>query len=303
MSKRLDLLVVERVPLLSRSRAAALIRDGAVTVEGEVVTRPAARIAEDARIDVTVPPPAPAETQAEDLPIHIVYQDDDIAVINKAPGMVVHPSVGHASGTLVNALLFHLDGLSGIGGVERPGIVHRLDKPTSGLLVVAKNDRAHQSLAEQFADHSAGRHYLAICAAVPDRLSGTISTRLARHPSDRIRYASTEHPERGKLATTHWKRLAHHGGSSLLACRLETGRTHQVRVHLCEAGWPLLGDDLYKRRHRGVPPAARPLVTRCMLHAWQLRLTHPDGRAMTFEAPPPDDFERVLDALGLAFSP
>jgi 23S rRNA pseudouridine1911/1915/1917 synthase len=229
--------------------------------------------------------------------VSIVYQDADVAVIDKAPGMVVHPGAGNWDGTLVNALLFHLGGLSGCNGELRPGIVHRLDRGTSGLLVVAKHDVAHARLAAQFAEHSAGRTYLALCMGEPRESSGTIRSKLDRHPGDRLRFASRT-DGRGKAAITHWEAVGYGRGMCLIQCRLETGRTHQIRVHLTEAGWPLAGDPLYKRGERPDPPWLKGHLPgqRPMLHAWKLRFAHPaDGRPMAFEAPPPADFANAVD--------
>lgn len=297
---RLDAVLAEAVPDLSRSRVAALVKDGAVRVAGVVVTRPSHKVAEGDSLVLVVPEPAPDRAIPQDLPVVIVYEDDDLVVVDKAPGMVVHPSPGHADGTLVNALLHHVDGLSGVGGVQRPGIVHRLDRGTSGLMVVAKHDRSHGHLAAQFADHSAGRVYLALCLGAPDGEGGTLRSDLARHPTDRLRWASTERG--GKPAITHWRRLARGRGLSLVACRLETGRTHQVRVHLTEQGWPLAGDPTYRRRSRTTPAWLAPLLPedRPMLHAWRLGLTHPsDGRRLVLEAAPPPDFAAVAEAAGI----
>jgi 23S rRNA pseudouridine1911/1915/1917 synthase len=292
---RLDVVITALFPEVSRSRAANLVRDGAVTVDGAVVTRPSQVARAGSVVEVALPAPVPAGAVAQDLPIRVVYEDAHLVVVDKAAGMVVHPGAGHADGTLVNALLHHVDDLSGIGGVERPGIVHRLDKETSGLLVVAKHDQAHQALSSQFADHSAGRTYLAVCLGVPAAASGTIRSTLGRHPGDRLRFASVEG---GKLAVTHWRCLGVSGRISLISCRLETGRTHQVRVHLSESGWPILGDSLY---FRGTPPkTVVGMAERTMLHARQLRLTHPTtGEAMVFDAPPPADFLALLAAVGL----
>jgi 23S rRNA pseudouridine1911/1915/1917 synthase len=294
---RLDLAVVRGFPELSRARATALIRDGRVRVDGVEVRKGAASVAVGARIDVEVPPPVPAEAAPQDLPLRIVYRDADLVVVDKDAGMVVHPGAGHHDGTLVNALLHHLDELSGIGGVERPGIVHRLDRGTTGLLVVACNDAAHHHLSEQFQAHTARRRYLAVCQAVVPERAGTVRSSLGRHPTDRVRFASVE-PERGKEAVTHWRLRGAGRGLSLMECALETGRTHQIRVHLSEQGWPILGDPLYNGRAapEGCPvPPERP-----MLHAWRLELTHPaDGRRMVFTAPPPDDLLAVLAWAGI----
>lgn len=295
---RLDAVVAATFPDLSRSRARVLIEEGHVAVGGVVVTRPSAPVAAETLLTVAIPPPTPAEATAQDLPIAIVYEDADVVVIDKDAGMVVHPAPGHADGTLVNALLHHVDDLSGIGGVQRPGIVHRLDRGTSGLIVVAKHDAAHAALSAQFADHSAGRTYLALCIGTADREQGTIRSRLGRDPKDRLRFASTD-GEQGRPAVTHWKVRARSPGLTLIECRLETGRTHQVRVHLCEAGLPLVGDPLYKRRNRQAPEGLRGWVAthpeRPLLHAWRLEFSHPgSGERLEFTAEPPADFREAL---------
>lgn len=302
-SGRLDVVVADIVPALSRSHAARLVRSGHVTVEGQVQPRPSAKVHAGDTVCVKVPPAAPTGVRPQALPLQIVHEDADVAVIDKAAGMVVHPGPGHPDGTLVNALLHHLTDLSGIGGETRPGIVHRLDRGTSGLLVVAKHDAAHQSLAAQFADHSAGRTYLALCHNAPDECEGRIESHLARHPRDRVRMAST-HRNTGRRAVTHWKRVARRGTVSLLRCTLETGRTHQVRVHLSEQGWPILGDALYARRGSRAPASVRHLIppdgVRPFLHAWRLTFTHPQsGVPQTFESQPPTDFQSILSALEL----
>ena len=298
-SGRLDVVLAELHPEHSRSRIGALIKEGQATVDGTVVTRPSQKVLAGTPVELTVPAPRPVGVVAQDIPLSIVYQDADVAVIDKQPGLVVHPGAGHPDGTLVNALLHHLDDLSGIGGELRPGIVHRLDRGTSGLLVVAKNDAAHRHLADQFADHSAGREYLALCVGRPRTGHGTIESVLARHPKDRVRFASVRDDERdGKYAVTHWSIESQHGTVVLVRCRLETGRTHQIRVHLSENGLPLLGDPLYGKAR---PPASiKALVDpdRPLLHAQALHFEHPDGRALRFEAAPPADFQAVLDALG-----
>jgi 23S rRNA pseudouridine1911/1915/1917 synthase len=298
VAARVDVVVPTIATEVSRSRAAALVRDGRVRVDGRIVRRPSEPVSLGARVSIEMPDLVPASATAQDLPIRVVYEDSDVVVVDKAAGMVVHPGAGHADGTLVNALLFHTDDLSGVGGEARPGIVHRLDRGTSGLMVVAKNDVAHRALAAQFATHEAGRTYLALCLGAPRADSGTIRSKLARHPRDRKKFASGE---RGKEAITHWRALAHGGGTSLVECRLETGRTHQVRVHLSEAGWPIVGDPLYGPRPARLPPKLRAVVDpdRPLLHAHQLRFRHPDGRAMTFESPLPDDFVTAVDAAGL----
>ncbi|MCA9495295.1 MAG: RluA family pseudouridine synthase [Myxococcales bacterium] len=300
---RLDTVVAETFPELSRSRSAALIREGRVSLDGRVVTRPSERCAVGAELVVDLPPPRPVATEAQDLPLRIVFQDEHLAVVDKEAGMVVHPSAGHADGTLVNALLHHLNDLSGIGGEERPGIVHRLDRGTSGLLVVAKTDAAHRALQEQFAVHEAGRIYLAVVHDPPRADAGTERSWLARHPKDRLRQASTTE-DRGRLAITHWDVLHRAGTVGVVRCRLETGRTHQVRVHLAERGSPIVGDGTYARKAANrVPASLRRLVDpsgeRPLLHAWRLSFRHPaDDRSMSFTAPAPADLQAVLDALG-----
>lgn len=307
-TERLDRILSELAPELSRSRAAALIREGQVEVDGEVCQRPAQKVSAGQRVAVTVPPPVPDVAQPQDLPLDVVYEDDALAVVNKAAGMVVHSGAGHPDGTLVNALLFHLDGLSGIGGVQRPGIVHRLDRGTSGLMVVAKHDDAHQHLAAQFAAHTAGRTYLALCHNAPKQDAGRIESRLSRHSRDRMRFSSTLDPTRGKEAVTHWVRVAVAGTISLLSCTLETGRTHQVRVHLSEAGWPLVGDGTYAPKRVRTPSRLAAVIDssgqRPLLHAWKLRLAHPDDdRPLSFVVPPPPDFLEALAAVDLETPP
>ena len=300
-SGRLDVVVASALGTLSRAQAARLIRQGRVQVSGKVVARPGAKVHAGETLQVDVPPPTPSRVMAQDLPLSVVHEDADLAIIDKVAGMVVHPAPGHADGTLVNALLHHLDGLSGIGGVERPGIVHRLDRGTSGLIAVAKHDQAHQHLAAQFAAHTAGRVYLAICHGGPEEDSGTVQSTLGRHPKDRLRMASVD---QGRHAITHWRVVGRAEGASLLQVQLETGRTHQVRVHMSEQGWPLLGDRLYRRKGIATPPALRDLVDpqgeRPLLHAWQLRLAHPRSEApMHVVAPPPADVCAVLERLGI----
>lgn len=302
---RLDAVLAAAFPEISRSRAARLIREGRVRVAGRVVTRPAEACAAGVPLELDLPAPSPVDTVAQDLPLSLVFEDEHLAVVDKAAGMVVHPAPGHADGTLVNALLHHLDDLSGIGGEERPGIVHRLDRGTSGLLVVAKTDRAHRALQEQFSTHEAGRVYLAVVHDPPEEDAGTERSWLARDPRDRVRQASTTE-DRGRLAVTHWEVLHRAGTVGVVRCRLETGRTHQVRVHLSERGSPIVGDPTYARKGASrLPAALRPLVdasgARPLLHAWQLALRHPaDDRWLRFTAEPPADLAAVFSALGFA---
>ncbi|MGA7975023.1 MAG: RluA family pseudouridine synthase, partial [Pseudolabrys sp.] len=249
---RLDRVLAARIPALSRSRLKALILGGEVTIEARTVRDPAARVNSGETVQVNLPPPEPAEPAGEEIPLDIVYEDDALIVINKPPGLVVHPAAGHATGTLVNALIAHCgDSLSGIGGVRRPGIVHRLDKDTSGVMVVAKTDKAHKALAKQFENKLEGpleRAYLALVWGAPERPRGTIDAPLDRHPHARDKRAVREG---GREAVTHWQvleRFADPDGkpvASLIECALETGRTHQIRVHLAHIGHPIMGDPLY----------------------------------------------------------
>ncbi len=291
---RLDAVLAARAPGLSRARIASLIREGRAAVDGVVVRRPSTRVAAGAVLTLEVPEPAPDRAVPQDLPLRIAYQDADVVVVDKAPGMVVHPGAGHPDGTLVNALLHHVGDLSGIGGVLRPGIVHRLDRGTSGLLVVAKHDAAHRALAAQFADRTAGRTYLALVRGEPRADRGTLDAPIGRHRVHRVRFTSVDPAGEPKRAVTHWEVLGRAAGHALVKCRLQTGRTHQIRVHLADAGHPLVGDPLYG------PRRARGEGDRPMLHAWKLRFAHPStGEMVGFEAPLPADFAAALRALGI----
>jgi 23S rRNA pseudouridine1911/1915/1917 synthase len=309
---RLDRILAARTAL-SRSRLKALILDGHVSIGRQAVRDPNYRVAAGDTIALALPPPEPAKPEPESIPLNIVYEDDEIIVIDKPAGLVVHPAPGHSGGTLVNALIAHCGkSLSGIGGVKRPGIVHRLDKDTSGLMVVAKTDRAHQALSAQFADHGRRgplqRGYLAFVWGAPDRPKGTIAAPIGRHPRSRERMAVR--PE-GRPAVTHWQRLEHYAGTtrgpvaSLLACRLETGRTHQIRVHLAHAGHPVLGDALYGRGFRTkdsqLPEGARAALAalgRQALHAYLLAVQHPTkGEICEFRSELPEDLARLRKEL------
>ncbi|MFL9501721.1 RluA family pseudouridine synthase [Rhodopseudomonas palustris] len=312
-SPRLDRVLAARCPELSRSRLKALILDGRVAIAGNPVRDPAYHASPGETITIDVPPPVPAEPAGEAIALDIVYEDADIIVLNKPRGLVVHPAAGHETGTLVNALIAHCGAsLSGIGGVRRPGIVHRLDKDTTGLMVAAKNDKAHQSLSAQFADHGRTgelrRGYLAFVWGVPGRKYGTIDAPIDRHPHAREKMAVRQG---GREAITHWEVLENFAGkdgkpvAALIACQLETGRTHQIRVHLAHLGHPLLGDDVYgphfKTKANQLAPAARSALSelgRQALHAYLLTLEHPSsGEVLTWESPLPADLAQLQAAL------
>jgi 23S rRNA pseudouridine1911/1915/1917 synthase len=316
-SARLDRVLAARLPELSRSRLKALILAGRVSIGQDsvfvAVRDPAYHVGRGETITIDVPEAAPAEPEAEDIPLDIVYEDDDLVVLDKPPGLVVHPAAGHETGTLVNALIAHCGAsLSGIGGVRRPGIVHRLDKDTSGLMVVAKNDLAHQSLSAQFADHgrtgAMERGYLAFAWGVPHRHHGTVNAPIDRHPHAREKMAVRP---RGREAVTHYEVQETFRGrdgkpvASLLACRLETGRTHQIRVHLAHLGHPLLGDAVYgphfktKASQLGAQAqAALAALGRQALHAYMLAIEHPrTGEILHWESKLPADLIRLRAGL------
>ena len=293
---RLDTWLAHVLPALSRARLQALMRDGLVTLNDRAA-KPSDRPRPGSPVLVRVPAPTPATPQPEALPLDVVYEDADIVVLDKPAGLVVHPAPGHASGTLVNALLHHCDDLAGVGGVERPGIVHRLDKDTTGLMVVAKHDAAMAALVQAFQSGRVHKEYLALAHGAPPREAGTIETRLGRHPRDRKRMAVVARG--GKTATTHYRVIARADGLALIRVRLETGRTHQIRVHLAHLGAPLVGDPLYgsPRRDKALP---FPPPGRQMLHAAALAFSHPvTGQPLSFQRPPPADMQALLDALHL----
>ena len=321
--ERLDRVLARHIADLSRSRLKSLIENGAVTLDGRTIRDPNHRVNSADTLMVDVPPPEPAKPQPEPIPLNVVYEDDDIIVIDKPRNLVVHPAAGHATGTLVNALIAHCgDSLSGIGGERRPGIVHRLDKDTTGLMVVAKNDRAHRKLAAQFADHGKSgepfeRSYLAFVWEAPDRPHGTIDKPIDRHPYSRDRMAIREG---GREAITHWQVLERYEGppessrtgkaaakpvAGMLACRLETGRTHQIRVHLASIGHPLLGDEVYGAGFRTkttlLPPEAQAVLAalgRQALHSHILTVKHPStGEFLTFRSELPPELARLRNAL------
>lgn len=287
--QRLDKFLAMHLSELSRSRIQALIKEEAVTVNGKAAKASSTVDAGD-EVAGAVPPDKPAQALPQDLPLEILYEDEHLAVLNKAAGMVVHPAHGNEDGTLVNALLHRFGAMSSIGGVARPGIVHRLDKETSGCLVVARTDATHHGLTEQFAGRTMEKIYLAVTQGIPAVRSGTIETQIARDPRDRLRMAVV-HPPAGKHAVTDYEVLHLTGADALVQCTLHTGRTHQIRVHMKHLGHPLLGDTIYARPARQTPSA------RLMLHAWRLGFTHPaTGHRMNFKAPLPPEFRPWLPA-------
>jgi 23S rRNA pseudouridine1911/1915/1917 synthase len=298
---RLDRALAAAVPTLSRERLKALIRDGALDREGDLLRDPAVKVRGDEAFRLTVPEPEAAHNEAQDIPLTIAFEDEHLLVVDKPAGLVVHPAAGNFDGTLVNALLHHCGGsLSGIGGVARPGIVHRIDKDTSGLLVVAKTDVAHEGLSRQFAAHSIERKYLAIVSGVPLAPSGTVDAALARSSANRKKIAVVE-AGRGKRAVTHWVRQAVLRDAALIQCRLETGRTHQLRVHMASIGHPLLGDPVYG----GSQKSHRKLLNelgfhRQALHAAELGFIHPVTKhRLSFASPMPADMQELFTALGV----
>jgi len=309
---RLDRVLATHIATLSRSHLKTLILAGQVAIAARTIRDPAAAVKSGDTITVTLPPPEPALPKGEAIPLNIIYEDDAIIVIDKPRGLVVHPAAGHASGTLVNALIAHCGAsLSGIGGVKRPGIVHRLDKDTTGLMVVAKTDSAHRALSKQFAEKGEGplkRGYLALVWGAPDRPKGTIDAPIGRHPHARDKQAVRQ---TGRPAVTHWQVLERFLGrdrkpiASLVACTLETGRTHQIRVHLAHIGHPILGDATYgtgfrtKAARLGPQPrAALEALGRQALHAYLLTIEHPETKvALEFRSELPGDLRRLREAL------
>jgi 23S rRNA pseudouridine1911/1915/1917 synthase len=293
---RLDVFLTARLPSLTRSRIQRLIRDGHVTLAG-APSKTGAIVTEGLTVAVTMPAIEATAPAAEALPLSILYDDEDVVVIDKPAGMVVHPAAGHATGTLVNALLHHVGGLSGIGGQERPGIVHRLDRGTSGVMVVAKHDRAHRALARQFHDRTVTKEYVALVwGRVP--AGETFERPIGRDPRHRQRMSSRAH--RARPAITSVTSVKPMGPLSLLHLTIGTGRTHQIRVHLSESGHPVVGDELYGGVRRHLPPALKPLgrLERPFLHASRLTFAHPaDGRILSFEAALPADLLTVLSLL------
>ena len=298
---RLDRALAATVPTLSRERLKALIRSGAVEAGGKPIRDPAIKVRGEEALRVAVPEPEPAHNEPQDIPLTILFEDEHLLVVDKPAGLVVHPAAGNFDGTLVNALLHHCAGrLSGIGGVARPGIVHRIDKDTSGLLVVAKTDVAHESLAKQFAAHSIDRRYLAIVSGMPKTGGGSIDAPLARSATNRKKIAIVE-GHRGKRAVTHWRRLEALKDAALVECRLETGRTHQVRVHMASIGHPLIGDPVYGRSSKTHGKILKELqFHRQALHATELGFTHPVTKhRLSFTSAMPPDMQELMSALGV----
>lgn len=311
--ERLDRILTERYPDFSRSRIEGLVKAGFVTVNGAIAGKAGMKVKETDEIEVEVPPPVPAVPEPEAIPLDIVFEDEDLVVVDKAPGMVVHPAPGHFTGTLVNALLHHCPNLSGIGGVARPGIVHRLDQETSGLIVVAKSQPAMDGLVRAFSTHErVTKTYLAVCHGRPGLSAGRIENLIGRHPVDRKKMAIVERT--GKLAITNWELLdsrfkdclidsdsssaiqsnnssilkSSNQTISLVRCRIETGRTHQIRVHMASLGCPVIGDKVYGKG--SLDRKLDPVPARQMLHAWKLEFLHPvKGVKLSFEAPVPAD--------------
>lgn len=288
-NQRLDAFLASSLDGLTRSQATRLIESGEVAVNGRAVSK-SYKLAGGEDVAVTLPEPEPVEAVPQDIPLDVVYEDADVIVVNKPSGMVVHPAPGHPDGTLVNALLYHCAGtLSGVGGALRPGIVHRIDRDTSGLIIAAKNDAAHQYLSAQLADHTLARTYECIVVGKLREDRGTVDAPIARHPTDRKRMAVVAG---GREAVTHWEVIARYPGYTHVRCRLETGRTHQIRVHMAYIGHPILGDTVY-----GAKKEVPGLTGQC-LHAVGLRFLHPrTHEVMELSCPLPDEFTRMLQRI------
>jgi 23S rRNA pseudouridine1911/1915/1917 synthase len=302
-AERLDAFLADQPDLGTRSYLKKLIEDGLVLVNGKRV-KPAAKLRAGDEIEVRIPEPAPAWPEPEPIPLAILYEDDHLIVIDKPAGMIVHPVPQKTTGTLVNALLYHCHDLSGINGILKPGIVHRLDKLTSGVMLAAKTDLAHQGLARQFKDHTINRRYLALVHGVMERDAGSITSVISRHRRHRLKM--TGRTGQGKTAITHWTVRKRYKYFTLLELRLETGRTHQIRVHLSEGGHPVVGDPLYGKGRQPpaklgpVPRSAIRQLKRQALHAYILGFFHPaTGEYLEFTSEPPADFRAVLSALEL----
>jgi 23S rRNA pseudouridine1911/1915/1917 synthase len=298
---RLDRALAAALPDLSRARIQALIADNALAIGGQLVSDTSSTKFAGSMFVLNIPAPRPDKAEAQAIALNIVFEDDHIIVVNKPAGLVVHPAAGHADGTLVNALLHHCRGkLSGIGGVQRPGIVHRIDRDTSGLLVVAKSDKAHEGLAKLFAAHDIERRYLAVVAGHPAPPAGTVSTQIGRHPTNRKKNAVL--PDgKGKHAVTHFRMVEALKKAALVECCLETGRTHQVRVHMAHIGHPLIGDATYNNRQKAfLFGPNQSYFTRQALHAVSLGFIHPiTGKKLAFDSALPDDIQLLLTSIRL----
>ena len=297
--ERMDVFLKGRYPEQSRAALQRLIAEGHVEVNGEKIRSTRQPRAGDV-VSICWPEPKPAEAQPEDMGLDVLYEDSSLLVINKEPGVCVHPAAGHERHTIVNALLHHCEGeLSGIGGVARPGIVHRLDKDTSGALIAAKNDPTHRSLARQFKERTTGKIYLALLCGAGIAASGKIEAPIERDSVNRKRMSVSRDGRRGREALTTWRILARGEHAALAEVRIHTGRTHQVRVHFKHIGYPLVGDSLYgKRQNAQLKEKARYAVGRQMLHAWKLSFTHPaSDKPLDFTAPPPEDFTLAAQKL------
>ena len=299
---RLDVFVSGKYPSLSRSQVKKMIEDGEIRLNGLVVSKAGLKLRTGDVVEFALRPAQPWQVAAQDIPLHILYEDRHLLVIDKPAGMVIHPAPGHREGTLVNAILHHCDDLSGIGGVIRPGIVHRLDKDTSGVLLVAKNDETHRHLSEQFREHRVKKTYKALVFGSPVEEEGTITLPVGRHPEDRKKMSTRS--RRGKEAVTRWRVAGRYGETTLLDVDIETGRTHQIRVHLSSMGHPVVGDRVYggggrlKSIRDQALRARLSAMPRQALHAWRIAFSHPvDKREMEFVAPLPEDMRHLMDDL------
>ncbi|MCX7592803.1 MAG: RluA family pseudouridine synthase [Fischerella sp.] len=292
-AKRLDRYLAEKCTELSRSRIQQLIEQGQVQLNGKVCTSKKTVVKLGDRISLEIPPAEPLELAAEDIPLDILYEDDQLLILNKPAGLVVHPAPGHPDGTLVNAILAHCPNLPGIGGVQRPGVVHRLDKDTTGAIAIAKTEFAHQHLQAQLKAKTARREYLGVVYGVPKTESGIVDLPIGRHPVDRKKMAVVSMEQGGRPAVTHWRILERLGNYTLMHFQLETGRTHQIRVHSAHVGHPIVGDPVYSSgRSVGVNLPGQAL------HAWRLKLQHPiSGHWIEVTAPPPQTFTTLVEVL------
>ncbi len=297
-SERLDLYLSQQLQEISRSQLQKLIEQGHVRINQQSCVQKKTKLKTGDLIGVDIPPPQPLDLKAENITLDILYEDDQLILINKPAGLVVHPSPGHNEGTLVNALLYHCDNLAGIGGIERPGIVHRLDKDTTGVLVVAKTDLAHQSLQAQIKAKTAQREYLGLVYGNPKTQTGIIDQAIGRHPSDRKKMAVIPVEKGGRNAVTHWEIKERLGNFTLIHFRLETGRTHQIRVHSSFMGHPIVGDPLYSSgKNLNINLSGQAL------HAWRLTLTHPvTGETIQAIAPLPPEFNKLLTIIKNRFN-